>query len=273
MLRATEYIILFLIVLSPVTNAQVGIGTQNPSEKSAVDIRSQINGSGDYKGILIPRVPTEIARGLIPTQVSDTGMLVFVLTTGCLDIFNGTFWEHINCTSTTPALPISTDVWINEFHYDNQGTDIGEFIEISGVAGTNLTGYTIVLYNGANGLQYNVSNLSGVLTDDTGTGYGFEVVNFSGSIIQNGAPDGIALVDNSGIVLQFISYEGSFTASNGAASGLTTTVISTSQTGDILDPIGASLQLLGTGNSYADFTWFRTQMSTSGSVNTGQTIN
>ena len=46
----------------------------------------------------------------------------------------------------TPA-PDSEPVWINEFHYDNAGTDANEFIEIAGVAGTDLNGYTLVLYS------------------------------------------------------------------------------------------------------------------------------
>ena len=32
--------------------------------------------------------------------------------------------------------------------YDNQGTDQNEFIEVTGVAGTNLQGYKLVLYSG-----------------------------------------------------------------------------------------------------------------------------
>ena len=42
----------------------------------------------------------------------------------------------------------SPTVFINEIHYDNTGTDAGEFIEIAGPAGTNLSDYSIVLYNG-----------------------------------------------------------------------------------------------------------------------------
>ncbi len=41
-----------------------------------------------------------------------------------------------------------TSVFINEIHYDNTGTDAGESIEVAGPAGTDLTGWTIVLYNG-----------------------------------------------------------------------------------------------------------------------------
>ncbi|MEZ5000823.1 MAG: hypothetical protein R2727_09375 [Bacteroidales bacterium] len=39
-------------------------------------------------------------------------------------------------------------VFINEIHYDNDGTDVDEGIEIAGPAGTDLTGWKLVLYNG-----------------------------------------------------------------------------------------------------------------------------
>src|SRR5690606_35449458 len=42
------------------------------------------------------------------------------------------------------ALPLSaqsaTPVFINEIHYDNTGTDAGEFVEVAGPAGTDLAG-------------------------------------------------------------------------------------------------------------------------------------
>ena len=129
-----------------------------------------------------------------------------------------------------------------------------------------------MLYNGNNGQFYDTDNLAGILTDDTGTGFGFAVINYN-SILQNG-PDAIALVDNMGSVISFISYEGSFTATDGPANGLTSDNISESQTGNAtLDPAAGSLQLTGTGSNFNDFTWSRTQVNTSGSVNTGQTIN
>ncbi|MGH9270793.1 MAG: hypothetical protein ACRDZ2_05935, partial [Ilumatobacteraceae bacterium] len=37
-------------------------------------------------------------------------------------------------------------VFINELHYDNASTDTGEAIEVAAPAGTNLTGWSIVLY-------------------------------------------------------------------------------------------------------------------------------
>ncbi len=47
-----------------------------------------------------------------------------------------------------------TSVFVNEIHYDNTGTDEGEAIEIAGPAGTDLNGWSLVLYNGANGAVY-----------------------------------------------------------------------------------------------------------------------
>lgn len=166
-----------------------------------------------------------------------------------------------------------TTVFINEFHYDNTGTDAGEFIEIVGPAGTDLTGWQIVRYNGANGLVYTTpaatETLSGIISDQ-GNGYGTVVINYPSNGIQNGAPDGLALVDNSNTVVQFISYEGSFTAVDGIAAGLTSIDIGISQNGT--EPIGASLQLTGTGSVYEDFTWTATTTNTSGAINSGQTF-
>ena len=44
---------------------------------------------------------------------------------------------------------------------------------------------------------------------------------FGVDAMQNGAPDGLALIGPAGAVLQFLSYEGSFLATAGAAAGLT----------------------------------------------------
>jgi hypothetical protein len=35
-------------------------------------------------------------------------------------------------------------VFINEIHYDNTGTDVGEAVEIAGYAGIDLTGWSII---------------------------------------------------------------------------------------------------------------------------------
>ena len=86
--------------------------------------------------------------------------------------------------------------------------------------------------------------------------------------IQNGAPDGVALVDADGDVVQFLSYEGSFTATSGPANGLTSTDIGVSQSGS--EPSTLSLQLKGNGSDYADFEWTAASTSSFGSLNDGQ---
>ncbi|WP_461305341.1 HYR domain-containing protein, partial [Aureisphaera sp.] len=165
------------------------------------------------------------------------------------------------------CLAFGQSVFINEIHYDNAGGDIGEFVEVAGPAGTDLSTYSIVLYNGNGGATYNTVALSGTI-DDEGAGFGAVSQSISG--IQNGAPDGIALVDGVALV-QFLSYEGSFTATNGPANGITSTDIGVNETSST--PVGESLQLTGTGNVYADFTWNAPAAESPGSINVGQTFS
>lgn len=168
-----------------------------------------------------------------------------------------------------PHISAATSVFINEIHYDNTGTDAGEAIEIAGPAGTDLTGWTIVLYNGSNGTSYGTLTLSGAIPD---LGGGFGVVTVSGPAtgIQNGAPDGIALVDAANSVVQFLSYEGTFSAVDGPANGQASTDIGVAEGSGT--PVGYSLQLTGNGTTYEDFTWAAEAPNTFGAVNTGQTF-
>lgn len=142
--------------------------------------------------------------------------------------------------------------WINEFHYDNAGTDEGEFIEIAGLAGTDLTGWSLILYNGGGGLSYNTLALSGVISNQS-NGFGTLSFAYPANGIQNGSPDGIALVDPSNAVIEFISYEGSFQATDGPAIGLTSVDVGVMEGG--LDAVGGSIARTGTGNEASDFSW------------------
>jgi predicted extracellular nuclease len=162
-------------------------------------------------------------------------------------------------------------VFINEIHYDNAGTDAGELVEIAGPAGTDLTGWTIELYNGSGGARYDSDVLSGTIPDQQ-NGYGTVSIAYPSNGIQNGAPDGIALV-NGTTVVQFLSYEGSFTATSSTANGLVSTDIGVAETGGASEPAGLSLQLTGTGTTYQDFTWQSPADDTPGAVNGGQTFS
>ena len=91
-------------------------------------------------------------------------------------------------------------VRVSEFHYDNSSTDANERIEISGPAGTSLSGWSIVLVNGSNGAVYDTDALSGTIPASCGD-RGVVVMTYPVNGIQNGSPDGIALVNNGAVML------------------------------------------------------------------------
>lgn len=161
----------------------------------------------------------------------------------------------------------SADVWINEIHYDNTGTDTGEAVEVAGAAGTSLAGWSIQLYNGADGLVYASYSLSGSIPATCGA---FGVVAVNTPAIQNGSPDGLALVDATGKLVQFLSYEGSLRAKGGPAKNLRSTDIGVQETADT--PLGESLQLAGSGTVAADFVWTAPFAATFGQCNADQTF-
>jgi len=161
-------------------------------------------------------------------------------------------------------------VFINELHYDNVSGDGNEGIEIAGPAGTDLSAYTVEFYNGSNGTKYASLSLTGTIPNQQN---GFGTSWFAKSSIQNG-PDGLALINTSttpSTVIQFLSYEGSFTATNGTANGMTSTDILVAEDGST--PTTSSLQLEGTGQNYSDFTWGGPLASSHDLVNPNQTFS
>lgn len=168
---------------------------------------------------------------------------------------------------TLPLPAAAATTFINEIHYDNAGGDVGEGVEIAGRAGTDLDGWSLLFYNGSNGTIYQSATLDGVLDDQQG-GFGTRFFEVPG--LQNGAPEGIALVDAVGDVVQFLSYEGSFVAAEGAAAGLASADIGVAEPADT--PPGFSLQLTGTGLRYGDFVWSPPAASSYAAINAGQTF-
>ena len=158
--------------------------------------------------------------------------------------------------------------WINEFHYDNNGSDTGEFVEIAGPAGFDLTGWQVIGYNGSGGGTYKTVNLSGTIPSQDGC---MGTLGFAFTSMQNGSPDGLALIDDTGAVVEFISYEGVFAATDGPANGLTSVDVGVSEPSN--SPVGFSLQLAGTGSGASEFTWQSPSANSQGSPNTGQTLD
>lgn len=129
-----------------------------------------------------------------------------------------------------PVSNISNVARINEFHYDNSGTDVNEFVEIRITENSinqpsDLSQYIISIYNGANQSEYASETLNNLTQtcDASNCYYVWDIA------LQNGAPDGIALSGPSGLI-EVISYEGSFTASSGIANGSTSIDVGLSET-------------------------------------------
>ena len=124
---------------------------------------------------------------------------------------------------------------LSEIHYDNVGTDTGEALEIEAPVGFDLTGWQLALYNGNGGAVYNTRTLSGTVP-----AAGVVVETYPTDGIQNGSPDGIALVRPDGTVAEFLTYEGPLTATGGPANGTAATDIGVAET--TTTPVGYSLQ-------------------------------
>ncbi len=119
---------------------------------------------------------------------------------------------------------------VNEVDYDQEGTDTLEFIEIfNGTASSlDLTNYSLVLVNGATNTEYLRIPLAPVSPLQAGE---YLVIGSDALLatvppaaktiafgaptnnVQNGAPDGLALIDEAGaVVIDALSYEGAITA-------------------------------------------------------------
>jgi hypothetical protein len=133
----------------------------------------------------------------------------------------------LGVTKSSTISIVSGGLVINEVDYDNLGTDSLEYVEIyNGGGAVNLTGYKLILVNGSNSTVYSTIDLSAAGTLAAG---GYLVVGSDAALllapgsaktislgsgndyIQNGAPDGVALVSAS-VLVDALSYEGSITA-------------------------------------------------------------
>ena len=198
-------------------------------------------------------VATINADGLATASTASIGVVTVTATAS--PGIAGT--ASLEVQATPPAiLPVTR---FSEIHYDNINEDVNERIEVEGPAGTDVTGWSIVLYNGSGGAAYNTTTLSGVIGNQCG-GRGVIAVSFPQDGIQNGSPDGFALVNAQNEVVEFLSYEGVMTATDGPASGALSTDIGVSETSV---PYGTSLSRRANG------TWQGASTATFGACNSG----
>ena len=157
--------------------------------------------------------------------------------------------------ASTASAAEPTGPTLSEIHYDNVGADTGEALEIEAPEGFDLTGWQIVLYNGNGGAVYNTRTLSGTVP-----AAGVVVATYPTDGLQNGAPDGVALVRPDATVAEFLSYEGPMTAVGGPANGTTSTDIGVAE--GTATPVGYSLQKI-------DGVWHAEAPNTFGTRNSG----
>lgn len=180
------------------------------------------------------------------------------------------------CAALSP-FGARAEVFINEIHYDDATAsgDTGERIEVVATAGESLSGYRIYLYNGTSSPTaatfYDNDLVPTGSLRTCGASVRIATVTYPVNGIQNGTYDGIALVNPSGQVVQFLSYEGVIKASNGPAAGRTSVNLPVSETNSTV--ANTSLQLGGTGTGSASFTWRASATQTFNACNNAQVFS
>jgi 5'-nucleotidase len=135
--------------------------------------------------------------------------------------------------------------FISELHYDNAGTDAGEFVAVTAPSGASFEGWSLVLYNGAHGRSYRTLSLHGAV-DGGLVGWGELFWNVAG--LQNG-PDGVALVAPDATLVDLVAYGGLFDFVEGAAKGADAGLLPLVENSGT--PVGWSLQRVGEAGEWA----------------------
>jgi hypothetical protein len=220
-------------------------------------------------GVTIPAGQTSatfsVATVASPTVYSSQSA---VITASASGYANGSATLTVTNVDVPPA-PLAAKGWINEFHYDNSGTDTGEFVEIVLAPGTATNNVSLILYNGVNGSGYSTNALSAFTLGATTNGYSIYSLLIAG--IQNDN-EGIALIID-GVPEDLVGYEGStstsLTATDGPAAGYPFPKIPVDQASATA---GSSLYRYGPGSTGRDFAWASTTTATRGQPNANQTL-
>ena len=154
------------------------------------------------------------------------------------------------------------EVFVNEIHYANAGVDAGEFVEVAGPSGTDVSGYQVVLYDAA-GEPYSSTSLTSTLPAN-----GVTVVDYPIEGVKDG-PGAVALVTADRVV-ELLSWGGELTPTSGPADDVTSVDIGVAESDQT--PQDSSLQRVGTGGVPSDFSWDGPAPESRGAPNDGQTL-
>jgi uncharacterized protein len=153
--------------------------------------------------------------------------------------------------------------FISEIHYDNAGTDTGEFVEVQVPAGATTVGWRVVRYNGGNNAEYTTPAAPVLPQVTSGADAQVVVIDYPTDGLQNGSPDGLALVDAGNGVVEFLSYEGTMTAVSGVAAGQTSVDIGVAEATDT----ATGLSLSKVRNDAGTYVWNAPAANTKGALN------
>ena len=168
-------------------------------------------------------------------SVSATGLVTGVLPGAARIVATAPNGVADTAEVTVEPPPGLADIRFTEIHYDNASFDQNEAIEIEGPADASVAGWTVVLYNGNGGAAYHTRTLPATIPRTCeGVARGVVVLHYPADSVQNG-PDGFALVDAAGAVIEFLSYEGVVTATDGPAAGMVSTDIGVAETSTTSD--------------------------------------
>lgn len=160
---------------------------------------------------------------------------------------------------------------LNELSYQNRGPDLADAIEVVYTTGFDITGYSVHFYQGSNRGVYNSISLADTqgISTDREDGFAYHSYTLRNAINEDG-PNGLALVDPSGNVLEFWCYQGTFEAASGPAAGQTCLNMGVTLPAN---NFGQSLQRIGTGYRIEDFpSWTGPITVTLQGPSAGQTI-
>jgi hypothetical protein len=151
----------------------------------------------------------------------------------------------VTFTKTKAAAGSCVAVFINEIRSKTSGSSTACGVEIAGKAGTDLSGWQIQIFNTAGQQEGSTATINGAISTSEVLWQSTPATSFAA----------VALLDNTGKLVQFLSMGSTVTAQNGAAAvqGQAAVDIGVSLTSTSAD--SDSLQLKGSGGCYKDFQW------------------
>jgi hypothetical protein len=141
MKNTNRFILTLILLITVITNAQIGIGTSSPDSSALIDL------SSTKKGLLIPRMTTQEQSVLENPAI---GLIIFNTTTSQIetnkgDGFGGAFWTSAATTGITAPVGTNTNqLATTAFVLANNGG----YASVNEIVPTSTSSLTDVLVNG-----------------------------------------------------------------------------------------------------------------------------